>query len=79
MTLGMSLGLSLAIFYTLCVAFGLIWPDVGLHKPWLQFFPGFEWLTWRGFLIGLALSFAYGWFAALVFTPIYNFFSRVWG
>jgi hypothetical protein len=50
-------------------------PDFGLHKPWLQFYPGFEWLTWRGFFIGLVESHAYGWFAAIVFTPLYNFFN----
>ena len=73
--LGMSLGLSLAIFFTLCVALGAVFPDFGLHKPWLQFYPGFEWLTWKGFFIGLVEAFAYGWFAALVFAPLYNFFS----
>jgi uncharacterized protein DUF5676 len=73
--LGMSLGLTLAIFFALCVALGALWPDFGLHKPWLQFYPGFEWLTWKGFFIGLAEAFAYGWAAALVFTPLYNLFS----
>jgi len=73
--LGMSLGLSLTIFYSLCVALGALLPDFGLHKPWLQFYPGFEWLTWRGFFIGLVESHAYGWFAAIVFTPLYNFFN----
>lgn len=78
-TLGMSLGVTLAIFFALCVALGVVFPEFGLHKPWLQFFPGFEWLSWRGFFIGLAESFAYGWFAAIVFAPLYNVFSRVWG
>ena len=64
--LGMSLGLTLAIFFALCVALGALWPDFGLHKPWLQFYPGF---------VGLAEAFAYGWAAALVFTPLYNLFS----
>lgn len=73
--LGMSLGLSFAIFFTLCIALGAVVPDVGLHKPWLQFFPGFEWLTAKGFAIGLVESFAYGWFAAIVFVPLYNLFS----
>lgn len=77
--LGMSLGLFLAISYTLCIALGLIEPDFGLHKPWLQFFPGFEWLTWRGFFIGLTESFVYGWYAALVFVPLHNFFNRMRG
>jgi len=73
--LGMTLGCTFAIFFTSCVALGALWPDFGLHKPWLQFYPGFEWLTVRGFVIGLGESFAYGWFAALIFTPLYNFFS----
>jgi hypothetical protein len=73
--LGMSLGLTLAIFFVLCVALGAVFPNFGLHKPWLQFFPGFEWLTVKGFVIGLVESFAYGWFATLVFVPLYNAFS----
>jgi len=46
-----------------------------VHKPWLQFFPGFEWLTTKGFLIGLGESFVYGWYVALVFGPLYNLFA----
>jgi len=72
---GMSLGLLLAISYVLCVALGLIWWDAGLHQPWLQFLPGFTWLSWGTFLLGLAESFAYGWYVALVFVPLFNFFS----
>lgn len=72
---GMSLALSFAIFFALCIALGAVVSDFGMHKPWLQFFPGFEWLTAKGFIIGLAESFAYGWFAALVFVPLYNLFS----
>ena len=74
---GMSLGLLLAISYVLCVALGLIWWDAGLHQPWLQFLPGFTWLTPRTFLLGLVESFAYGWYVALVFVPLFNFFS-IW-
>ena len=77
--LGMSLGLFVVISFSLCVAFGLVVPCYGMHKPWLQFFPGFEWLSWRGFLIGLVESFGYGWYAALVFVPLYNFFHRARG
>ncbi|MFZ5616711.1 MAG: hypothetical protein ACOZAA_05240 [Pseudomonadota bacterium] len=28
-----------------------------------------------GFLIGFAVSYALGWYAALVFVPLYNFFN----
>ena len=58
---GMSLGLLLVISFVLCIALGLVLPDWGLHQPWLQFFPGFTWLTWPSFFLGLIESFAYGW------------------
>lgn len=29
----------------------------------------------RGFLIGLGVSYALGWYAAFVFVPLYNFFN----
>jgi hypothetical protein len=73
--LGLSLSLFLALSFVLCVLLGLLLPDRGLHQPWLQFFPGFTWLTWRSFLLGLIESFAYGWYVALVFAPLYNFFA----
>lgn len=73
MPVGMSLGLLLVISYVLCVALGLIWWDAGLHQPWLQFLPGFSWLSPGTFLLGLVESFAYGWYVALVFVPLFNF------
>jgi hypothetical protein len=36
--------------------------------------PGFSWLTWPAFFIGLAWSFAFGWYVAAVFAPLFNFF-----
>lgn len=72
---GISIGLLFVISYLLCVALGLVWWDGGLHQPWLQFLPGFSWLTPGAFLLGLIESFAYGWYIALVFVPLFNFFS----
>ena len=74
---------SLATFTTFsfvaCVAYGLIVPE-SLHM--VQFLeialPGFKWLSWGSFLIGLVESFLYGAYAGLVFTPIYNFYQRKW-
>lgn len=77
--MGLSLSLLLAISYVLCIALGLIWWDAGLHQPWLQFLPGFSWLSLGSFLLGLVESFAYGWYIALVFTPLFNFFSARFG
>ena len=76
--LGMSLGGFLVISYLLCLALGLVVPDAGTHKLFLQFLPGFVWLTWPSFFLGLAESFAYGWYAALVFAPLYNFCAARW-
>jgi hypothetical protein len=72
---GMSVGLLFVISYVLCVALGLVWWEGGLHEPWLQFLPGFSWLSPGTFLLGLVESFVYGWYVALVFVPLFNFFS----
>lgn len=73
------LGLSVSIFfvftYILCILGGLIWPDWSIHQPWLQFFPGFEWLTVKGFIIGLVEAVLYGWYVAAVFGGLFNFFA----
>src|SRR5512145_2759434 len=75
-SLGASLSAFLVISYVLCILLGLVWRDGGLHQPWLQFLPGFTWLTWRSFLLGLVETFAYGWYVALVFVPLFNFFAN---
>lgn len=75
-----SLGTFSAISFVLCVLYGLIVP-ARLHA--YQFLeaalPAFQWLTFRGFCLGLLESFLYGAFAGLLFVPLYNFFSRRWG
>ena len=70
--LGLSLSVFLVISYVLCVLLGLIWPGGGLHQPWLQFLPGFTWLTLPSFLLGLVEVIAYGWYSALIFAPLFN-------
>ena len=73
--LGMSLGLFLAVTFILCVGFGLLFPDRAMYESWLRLLPGFTWLSWPSFFLGLAESFGYGWYVALVFGPLYNFFA----
>ena len=55
-----ALGLSLSSFFAMsflgCILLGLIVPDIGMHRPWLQFFPGFEWVTARGIVNLTALA-----------------------
>ncbi len=72
--LGNSLGLFFAITFALCVLFDLIFPGYAMNQVWSPLLPGFVWLTWSGFIIGLVESFAYGWYAAIVLVPLYNFF-----
>ena len=72
--LGMSLGLFLVITFLLCVLFDLVFPDLAMYPVWKPLLPGFTWLTWPSLFLGLVETFAYGWYVALVFVPLYNFF-----
>ncbi|HWB49694.1 MAG TPA: DUF5676 family membrane protein [Stellaceae bacterium] len=74
-TFGLSLGLFLVITYVLCVGFDLLLPAQAMHPNWEHLLPGFTWLTWPSFVIGLVESFAYAWYVALIFCPLFNFFA----
>ncbi len=73
--LGMSLGLFLAVTFVLCILFDLWFPDFAMNPVWAPLLPGFTWLSWSSFFIGLVEAFAYGWYIAIIFAPLYNFFS----
>lgn len=74
---GHSLALLLVISYLLCVGFGLLAPaQMRMYEAWAPLLPGFEWLTWTGFLIGLVEVYLYGWYIAVLFVPLYRWFSR---
>ena len=74
--LGMSLSLFLALSFVLCIVGYLILPGLPVkHEALAIFLPGFELLTWQGFVIGLLESYAWGWYIALVFGSLYNFFA----
>lgn len=75
---GMSLGIFLAVTFAICVGFDLLFPGQAMYETWLRLLPGFIWLTWPSFFLGLAESFSYGWYVALVFAPIFNFFAARW-
>lgn len=73
LAVGHASSLLLVISYVLCVGFDLLFPEHAMFETWRRLLPGFEWLTWKGFLIGLVESYGYGWYMALVWVPIYNF------
>ncbi len=72
---GLSLGIFLAITYVLCVGYDLLFPGQAMYETWLRLLPGFTWLDWSSFLLGLVESFVYGWYVALIFGPLFNFFA----
>src|SRR3546814_20700072 len=69
---GMSRGVFLAVTYVLCVGFDLIFPGQALYQTCLRLIPGFTWLSWQSFLLGLVEHFSYGWYVPLLFGPLFN-------
>jgi hypothetical protein len=70
---GLAMGSFLAITYVFCVAYDLAF-DQRMYEAWLKFLPGFTWISWPSFFLGLFESFLYGIYFGLVFVPLYNFF-----
>ncbi len=77
--LGWALGLFLALTYVLCVGFDLLWPQYAMYPVWSRLLPGFVWLDWGSFFLGLAESFLYGWYIAVVYVPLERLARRLAG
>ena len=82
MTRGVSLvavghasSLFLTLSFTLCVGFDLLFPAHAMYGAWQDLLPGFEWITWKSFLLGLVECYGYGWYFASVWVPLYNVFA----
>lgn len=76
--LGAAMATFLAFAYLVCVGFDLIF-DQTMYRAWIGWLPGFTWLTFGSFVLGLVETIVYGLFFGLVFAPLYNFFlTRVW-
>jgi len=73
--LGHTASLFLAFTYTFCVAFDLAFPEMAMFAAWQKLLPGFQGLDWKSFFVGLVESYGYGWYFALVWAPLYNFFA----
>jgi len=71
-----SLTASAALAYLVCVVFKPIFPAWAMYTSdsWTVAFPGFSW-TLPGLVIGFVESALYGLLAAVIFVPLYNFFS----
>jgi hypothetical protein len=66
-----------AISYVLCIAFGLLAP-ASVHAAWLleAMLPGFKWLSVGSFVLGLVEASFFGVSAGLLYSTLYNYFSR---
>ena len=74
--LGLSLSAFLALSYVLCIMGYLVAPGMPVkHEALSIFLPGFELLSWKTFLLGLAESYVWGWYLAVGFWLIYNFIA----
>ena len=74
---GHALSIFLAITVSLCIAWGLVAPpNLHMHGAWEQLLPGFEFISVSSFFLGLLESYAYGWYIAIVFVPLYRLFNR---
>jgi hypothetical protein len=71
---GHATSLFLTITFILCVSFDLVFPQHAMYEAWRKLLPGFEWISWSSFGLGLAESYGYGWYFALIWVPLYNYF-----
>ena len=73
--IGHATSLFLAISYSLCVAFDLLFPEHAMYEAWQKLLPGFEWISWKSYFIGLFEAYGYGWYVALIWVSLYNVFA----
>ncbi|MGR9116075.1 MAG: heavy metal translocating P-type ATPase [Gammaproteobacteria bacterium] len=69
---GHATSLFLAVTFTLCVGFDLIFPEAAMYRTWQALLPGFKWISWDSFFLGLVECYGYGWYFALIWVPLYN-------
>ena len=74
--MGLSVSLFLAITFILCVLFDLMFPAYAMNQTWSALLPGFVWISWTSFALGLFEALTYGWYVGIVFVPIYNLITR---
>ena len=72
---GHATSIFLATTFALCVAFDLLLPEHAMYSAWQNLLPGFEWISWKSFLIGLIEAYGYGWYFTLIWVPLYNVFA----
>lgn len=72
---------TLAVFsagiFTLDMLLGLLFPNWWvMQKAWELILPGFTFISWGAFFLGLVESFVGGWLTAAGFALIYNYVAH---
>lgn len=68
-----SLGIFGAVNFTFCVFYGLLVPPALHSKQLLEIvLPGFRWISFGMYLLGVVETFLYGAYAGLLFAVIHN-------
>ncbi len=65
-----------AIVFTLDVLLGVLFPNWWvMQRAWELLLPGFTFISWGAFFLGLVESFIGGFLTAVLFVPLYNYFA----
>lgn len=76
---GAALAAFAMISFLLCMLLGMVAPDWGLHRPWLQFYLGLTGLDLRSLALGTVQSIVLGGYAGVAIAVLFNFFNRRFG
>ncbi len=72
-TTALAVAVFFAFSYSVCVAYDLAVPDdYRMYPAWADLFPGFDWIGWGSFFIGLGESFAYGIYVGAAVAFVYR-------
>ena len=75
-TIAWTLATFAAFVFTLDMLLGALFPNWWvMQKAYELLLPGFTFISWGAFILGLVESFIGGFLTAVLFVPIYNFFA----
>ncbi|SIR33630.1 hypothetical protein [Bosea sp. TND4EK4] len=77
--LGAALAAFAAVSFWFCMLLGVIAPDWGLHKPWLQFYLGLTGFNPRSLALGTVQSLVFGSYTGVAIAFLFNTFNRWFG
>ena len=73
---GIATSFLLTTSFVICVIFDLIFPSLAMYTVWQNLLPGFTWISWGSFVLGVIETIAYAWFITVLWVPVYNQLNR---